>query len=218
MGIRLDNAKKLYMEGIRDGNYVAAINRYVGERYTQHSTPVRDGKEGFIEFFAEFVKRSPERDIQIVRGFEDGQYVFLHALQNLNGGESRWVTADIFDTDAEGKLIEHWDIIEEFTDETVSGHTQIDGPTEPTDLDRTEQNKSLVLDFITDVLKNGDLEKLPQYISGDTFIQRRRSRRPRRLRRIACRTGPLDGLRRDPQGRGLRQFRGGTVEDDPGGS
>ena len=171
MGIRLDNAKKLYMEGIRDGNYVAAINRYVGERYTQHSTPVRDGKEGFIEFFAEFVKRSPERDIQIVRGFEDGQYVFLHALQNLNGGESRWVTADIFDTDAEGTLIEHWDIIEEFTDETVSGHTQIDGPTEPTDLDRTEQNKSLVLDFITDVLKNGDLEKLPQYISGDTFIQ-----------------------------------------------
>ena len=28
MGKRLDNAKALYMEGVRDGNYVEAINKY----------------------------------------------------------------------------------------------------------------------------------------------------------------------------------------------
>ena len=39
-GQRLDNAKSLYLEGIRDGDYVSAINTYAGERYTQHSTPV----------------------------------------------------------------------------------------------------------------------------------------------------------------------------------
>ena len=95
MGVRLDNAKKLYLEAIRDGDYEDAINRYAGERYTQHSTPVKDGKRGFIEFFADFVKRNPVRDIEIIRAFEDGSYVFLHVLQKLNGGEWVYVTADI---------------------------------------------------------------------------------------------------------------------------
>jgi len=171
MGARLDNAKALYMEGIRDGNYVEAINKYAGERYTQHSTPVKDGKEGFIEFFADFIERNPDRDIEIVRGFEDGQYVFLHAVQHLNGGESRWVTADIFDTDDQARLIEHWDIIGEWVDNTVSGHTQVDGPTEPADLDKTEANKRVVAGFVTDVLKNGDSSKLAEYVSAETYIQ-----------------------------------------------
>ncbi|MFW2339596.1 MAG: nuclear transport factor 2 family protein [Acidimicrobiia bacterium] len=170
MGQRLDNAKALYMEGIRDGNYVEAIHKYVGERYTQHSTPVKDGKEGFIEFFAEFVQRNPDRNIEIVRGFEDGRYVFLHALQILNGGESRWVTADIFDTDDQARMIEHWDIIGEWVDETVSGHTQIDGPTQPTDLDMTEENKALVTRFVTDMLQDGDV-RLSDYISTEMYVQ-----------------------------------------------
>ena len=171
MGARLNNAKALYIEAIRDGNYVEAINKYAGERYTQHSTPVKDGKEGFIEFFADFLKRNPERDIEIVRGFEDGQYVFLHVVQTLNGGESRWVTADLFDTDDQARMIEHWDIISEWVDEPVSGHTQVDGPTEPTDLDKTEENKTLVTGFVTDVLKDGKFDKLIDYIWTDTYVQ-----------------------------------------------
>jgi predicted SnoaL-like aldol condensation-catalyzing enzyme len=132
---------------------------------------VKDGKEGFIEFFADFVERNPNRKIEIVRGFEDGRYVFLHAMQTLNGGESRWVTADIFDTDDQGRMIEHWDIIGEWVDDTVSGHTQVDGPTEPIDLDRTAENKALVTGFVNDVLKAGKFDKLTDYISTETFIQ-----------------------------------------------
>ena len=171
MGARLDNAKALYVEAIRDGDFVEAINKYAGDRYTQHSTPVRDGKQGFIEFFADFVKRNPQRDIEIVRAFEDGRFVFLHVVQQLNGGESRWVTADIFDTDDQARLIEHWDIITEWVDETVSGHSQVDGPTDPTDLDKTDANKTLVVGFVTDVLSSGQLEKLADYISSETYIE-----------------------------------------------
>ena len=171
MGVRLDNARALYLEAIRDGNYVEAINRYAGERYTQHSTPVRDGKDGFIEFFADFVERNPEREIEIVRGFEDGRHVFLHVVQKLNGGESRWVTADIFDTNDEGKLVEHWDIIGEWVDETVSGRSQVDGPTEVTDLDKTDDNKALVTAFVNDVLENGEFDKVTDYVSTETYLQ-----------------------------------------------
>ena len=160
MGVRLDNAKGLYMEAIQEGNYVEAINKYAGERYTQHSTPVRDGKEGFIEFFADFVERNPDRDIQILRGFEDGRHVFLHVVQILNGGEYRYVTADIFDTDGEGRLIEHWDIIEE-----LEGDHQIDGPMSIDDSQQTDESKDLVREFIDEVWLRREHGAAKSYVS-----------------------------------------------------
>lgn len=171
MGQRLENAKKLYYEGIRDGNAREAVTKYTGDRYTQHSTGVRDGIEGFVEFFEPFIERNPKRDIQIVRGLEDGQYVFVHAYQSLNDGETEWVTTDFFDTDENGKIIEHWDVIAPYSAQTPSGHTSTDGSTEITDLDKTEENKALVRNFIHDVLTNTAPEKIDQYISAETYIQ-----------------------------------------------
>ena len=167
MGQRLDNVTAIYLEGIRDGNYVDAVNKYVGQRYTQHSTPVRDGKEGFIEFFEDFTTRNPIRDIEIVRGFEDGAFVFIQAHQKLNNGEFTYVTADIFDTDDDAKLIEHWDMIAEVEPTSVSGRTPIDGPTEVTDLDKTEVNKHLVSEFAAKVLVGEDLALASTYVHAD---------------------------------------------------
>jgi len=171
MGQRLDNAKALIIEAIRDGKVTEAADKYIGATYIQHSTPVKDGKEGFVEFFGDFVRRNPVREIEVVRGFEDGRYVFIQTHQNLNNGEFRYVTADILDTDDDAKMIEHWDIIGEIVGETVSGHSQVDGPTEPVDLDLTEENKLLVRGFLDTVLKGGDYDKLTYYISADTYIQ-----------------------------------------------
>ncbi len=163
----LENAKGLYLQAIRDGDFVSAINTYSGDRYTQHSTPVRDGREGFIEFFAGFVERNPVRDIQVVRAFQDGRYVFLHVLQRLNHGEFQYVTADIFDTDDEAKLIEHWDIIEEVRTSTASGRTQLDGPTEPRYLDRTDANKQFVRRYVDEVLAPANYDLIPQFVAED---------------------------------------------------
>lgn len=163
---RLDNAKALYLEGIRDGNARAAVEKYTGDRYTQHSTGVRDGVEGFVEFFLPFIERNPVRDIQIVRGFEDGQYVFIHAYQNINNGEAEWVTTDFFDTDENGLIIEHWDIIAPFHGSTPSGRTSVDGPTEITDLDKTEANKATVREMIAQVLiPGGDPHRVGEFIA-----------------------------------------------------
>ncbi len=168
---RLENAKSLYMEGIRDGNAREAVTKYTGERYTQHSAGVRDGVEGFVEFFEPFLARNPVRDIQVVRAIEDGQYVFVHAFQSLNHGESKWVTMDMFDTDSNHKIIEHWDVICEYVDETVSGHSMISGPSEVSDVDSTESNKALVHEFLVEVLQNGSLEKIGDYISTESYTQ-----------------------------------------------
>ena len=123
MGKKLEHAIGLYMEGIRDGNMKAALDAYVGDRYTQHSTGVADGKEGFMAFFGPFLERNPVRHIQVARAIEDGQYVFVHVFQSLNDGAAKWVTADLFDTDDNDRMIEHWDVIQEFAEETTR-HTE----------------------------------------------------------------------------------------------
>lgn len=171
MGKKLENAINLYFEGIRDGRVREAVTKYTGARYTQHSTGVKDGVEGFVEFFEPFIERNPKRDIQIVRAIEDGQYVFLHVYQSLNEGETEWVTTDFFDTDENDKIIEHWDVISEYAPQTPSGHTSIDGPTEFTDLEETLENKQLVRDLISDVLIGELPENIDNYISGERYIQ-----------------------------------------------
>lgn len=172
MSGKVQNAVGLYTEGIRDGNVRAAVTKYTGDRYTQHSTGVRDGVEGFVEFFEPFVARNPVRDIQILRTLEDGRHVFVHAYQSLNHGEAEWVTLDFFDTDDNDRIVEHWDVIAKYSATTPSGHTSADGPTAITDLEATGANKTLVRSFIEDVLMDGgNPGNADRYISGDRYIQ-----------------------------------------------
>lgn len=172
MSKKLENAMNLYLEGIRDGNYVEAVNKYTGNYYKQHSTGVKDGKAGFIEFFSGFVANNPYRDIQIIRKLEDGNNVFLQAYQDINNGEAKWVTTDFFDYDEDDRIIEHWDVIAKYNGTTVSGRTSIDGPTEIKDLDKTQENKELVKNLIKDAfMPDGDPSNLDKYISGDYYIQ-----------------------------------------------
>lgn len=172
---KLDNAFSLYLEGIRDGNPRDAVAKYTGDRYTQHSTGVKDGVEGFVEFFEDFISRNPVRDIEIVRALEDGQHLFVHAYQSLNNGEAEWVTLDFFDTDDQGRIIEHWDVITAYSSSTPSGHTSVDGPTEVTDLDKTDENKVLVRRMIEDVLMpGGNPQNIDHYISSHKYIQHNR--------------------------------------------
>jgi predicted SnoaL-like aldol condensation-catalyzing enzyme len=170
MSAKLDNAIGLYLEGIRDGRAAAALEKYIGDRYTQHSTGVADGKDGFLAFFTPFLARHPDRDIRIVRALEDGPYVFVHVYQRLNGGATEWVTTDLFYTDANDKIVEHWDVISAFTGANPSGHTQVDGSIEIRDLEQTERNKALIAEFSRVVLQGGQLDRLTHFIS-DTLIQ-----------------------------------------------
>lgn len=171
MSQKLENARNLYIEGINQGKAKEALDKYIGSRYTQHSTGVADGKEGFLEFFLPFLERNPVRDIQIIRTIEDGQYVFVHAHQSLNNGEYYYVTADFFDTDEEDKIIEHWDAIQEEVKQTASGRSMASGPTEIEDEHKTEENRKLITEFCDVVLIGGQYQKIADYISTAEYAQ-----------------------------------------------
>lgn len=165
MGIRKDNVTKLYMEGIRGGDARAAVTRYTGHRYTQHSTGVGDGVEGFLTFFEPFVARNPKRDIEIRRIFEDGRWVFCHAYQSLNDGAAKWITTDLFYTDAEGLILEHWDTIAAYQAETLSGEDTAGGTIEVDGSADREVNKNLILEYTKQVLQQRDHDKLDRFVA-----------------------------------------------------
>ena len=166
MGKALENVHKIYLEGIAQGNAREAVTQYTGHRYTQHSTGVPDGVEGFLAFFEPFLERNPVRDIRIVRSFQDGPWVWCSAYQSLNNGEAQWVTMDMFFTDSEGLILEHWDTIAAYED-TASGEDMVGGATEFDATADTEANKALVREYVKQVLTEKDHTKLAQFVADD---------------------------------------------------
>jgi predicted SnoaL-like aldol condensation-catalyzing enzyme len=165
LGQALENVRRIYLEGIAGGNAREAVTKYTGHRYTQHSTGVSDGAEGFLAFFEPFLERNPDRDISIVRIFEDGPWVFCSAFQSLNQGAARWVTMDMFYTDPEGLILEHWDTIAEYAEPTKSGNDMVGGASEIDHNADTEANKALVLEFTKQVLQEGNSDALDRFVA-----------------------------------------------------
>lgn len=167
MGNGLENVRRIYLEGIAGGNAREAVANYTGHRYTQHSTGVGNGAEGFLAFFEPFVERNPKRDIKIVRLFEDGRWVFCSAYQSLNDGAAQWVTMDMFYTDEDGLILEHWDTIAPFVDKTASGQGMVAGATDINASVDGEASKQLVLEYTKQVLQQRDHSKLRDFIADD---------------------------------------------------
>jgi predicted SnoaL-like aldol condensation-catalyzing enzyme len=136
------------------------------EKYIQHNLSAKDGLQGFSELMAQLPPNSAR--VNNVRVFEDGDYVFAHSEYEFFGPK---IGFDIFRFE-DGKVVEHWDNLQETpVGPNPSGHGMIDGPTEAKDLERTEQNKSLVRRFVDDILVNGKLDQLQAYYDGDNYIQ-----------------------------------------------
>ncbi len=164
-----DNAIGLYMDGIQNGRPREAVKNYTGDRYTQHSTGVPDGQQGFISSFEPFIERNPIREFKVVRSLQDGPLVFVQVYQNLSNGAAEWHTTDFFDSDEDGKIVEHWDVIAEVTPPNPYGRTQFDGPTEISDFPNTVKNRKLVVDFVNTCLIGRDLSSADNFISTATY-------------------------------------------------
>lgn len=135
------------------------------EKYIQHNLAVGDGLEGFGAVMA----NAPEGGFKakVVRSLEDGDFVILHTEYDFFGPK---VGFDIFRFE-EGLIVEHWDNLAEITPPNASGRTQLDGTTAITDLDKTEQNKAMVKNFVTDVLMKGEGDKTTVYVSTEEYLQ-----------------------------------------------
>ena len=147
-----------------------AAKNLLAEGYIQHNLAYGTGRDAFLGSVTYLASAPVKTTVNNIRAFEDGDKVFLQTVYNFAGAGEQ-VAFDIFRFDSNGKIAEHWDNLAAKTEPNPSGHTQIDGTTEVTDLDKTEENRKLVENFLYDVMQGNNLDKTPDYFDGDTYIQ-----------------------------------------------
>jgi len=153
------------LKGIETGD-PAAVTVVNEGKYIQHNPLTPEGNVGLAELFKRLSKTSPS--VNIVRVFEDDGYVFAHTDYDFNELE---IGFEVFRFE-DGLAVEHWDNLQSKLDRpNLSGHTMIDGPTEATDLDRTEENRDLVRSFVEEVLLGGQMDRLDHYIDSESYTE-----------------------------------------------
>ena len=104
------------------GNPTKAVELYVGSEYIQHNPTVADGKQAFINYFTLMQQEYPNKNIEFVRTVAQEDLVALHTHQ-IWPGNDQYITMDFFRFDDNGKIVEHWDSIQQIPKKTKSGNT-----------------------------------------------------------------------------------------------
>ena len=105
-----------------EGNPIKAVELYVGDEYIQHNPMVADGPQSFIDYFDRMQMEYPVKTIDFVRAVAEGDLVALHTHQVWPGND-QYVTMDFFRFDVKGKIVEHWDSIQQVPKEAANNNT-----------------------------------------------------------------------------------------------
>ena len=96
----------------------SAIETYVGDEYIQHNPHVVSGKEGFIKYFEKMAAEYPGKRVEFKRVLAEGNHVVLHCHQIWQDEE--YAGIDIFRLDDDGKVVEHWDVLQTLPSESAN--------------------------------------------------------------------------------------------------
>jgi predicted SnoaL-like aldol condensation-catalyzing enzyme len=146
------------LKGIETGDpdSVKVVNE---KKYIQHNPQTQEGGEGLATLFARLSKTNPK--VEIVRLFEDGDYVFGHTIYDFS---SVRIGFEVFRYEGD-QVVEHWDNIQPRIGEMVGGSTEVQNH------GITEQNKSKVKNFIKDIFVEKKYSEFPNYVDEDGYIE-----------------------------------------------
>ncbi|MDK1251717.1 nuclear transport factor 2 family protein [Cronobacter dublinensis] len=94
----------------------------VADDYRQHNPSVPDGKAPFVNYFSGFFRDNPQSRAKVIRSAADGDLVWLQ-VHSTNGSHDRGqAVLDIFRV-KDGKIVEHWDIIQDVPEKAANANT-----------------------------------------------------------------------------------------------
>lgn len=101
------------------------MEQYVSlDTYIQHNLAFPNGREAILNALPAL--RQAGTTVRPVRVLGDGEYVVLHSEYFLSGKHQTGF--DIFRFE-DGRIVEHWDNLQETAAQTRNGHSMTDGPT-----------------------------------------------------------------------------------------
>ncbi|MBS1517959.1 MAG: nuclear transport factor 2 family protein [Bacteroidetes bacterium] len=105
-----------------EGNPEKAAELYAGPEYIQHNPVVGNGIQPLIDYFNRMQKEYPDKSIEFVRAVSEGDLVALHTHQTWPE-DDEYVTMDFFRFDEDGKIVEHWDSIQQIPKTSANNNT-----------------------------------------------------------------------------------------------
>ena len=99
-----------------------AVDRSIGSEYIQHNPQAPDGADAFIQFVKAFTGQFPELRVEIKRAIGEGDLVVTHGLLKTSPDDRGTAAADIFRLDENGKIVEHWDVLQPMPETSANDH------------------------------------------------------------------------------------------------
>jgi predicted SnoaL-like aldol condensation-catalyzing enzyme len=122
MDPRLESNKQtvlaFYEVGLNEKDFAAAA-KLIGDRYVQHNPRIADGIEGFEVFLGQLRDDFPALRAEVKSIFADGDFVIAHVYGVRVPGQLGTAIVDIFRLDANGRIVEHWDVMQPIPETAV---------------------------------------------------------------------------------------------------
>jgi predicted SnoaL-like aldol condensation-catalyzing enzyme len=115
-----DNVLAFYDLMINRKRPEEAVRQFLMPKYAQHNPLVPDGAAGLARFFGKITSDRPNLRVVVHRIIAVGDYVWAHVnfinLFNDDPQDRGIAGVDIYKMNADGRAIEHWDVLQEIGD------------------------------------------------------------------------------------------------------